>query len=100
VAIVLDPGTHVIVVSAPGVPDAILTRVVAPGATVTLALTAGSAATGPSPTRRLVAGVAFGVGGAAAVVGAAFGALALKSRSALASSCPARNQCALSVEGT
>jgi hypothetical protein len=94
---VLDPGPHVIVVSAPGVPDAVVTRDMAPGATVTLTLAAAPVL---SPTRRLVAGVAFGVGSAAAVTGVVFGVLALRSKSELASSCPARNQCALSATGT
>jgi hypothetical protein len=106
--VVLDPGTHVFVVSAPGHPDVVLTRELAPGATATLALALSPPAP-PTPTdrpapagpaRRLGAVIAFGAGGASAVAGAVFGALALKKKGELDGTCPQKNQCPSSEQGT
>jgi len=111
--LVLDPGTHVIMVSAPGLPDAVLTRQLAPGATTTLALAPGPAApviAPPAPVaakpavarspQRTGALVAFGVGGVAAVTGVVFGALALKDKGALDGVCPQMDRCAVGSQGT
>jgi len=110
--LVLDPGAHVIVVGAPGLPDAVVTRTLAPGATVILALAPGAATvvadTGPrgdppgaarSP-RRLGAILAFSAGSVASVVGAVSGALVLADKHTLAGVCPTRDQCASSAQGT
>jgi hypothetical protein len=115
--LVLDPGAHVIVVAAPGLPDAVVTRDLAPGATTTLTLSPGAAPAAPPlaplapltpldkplpgrSAQRLGAVTAFGVGGAGVVVGAVFGALALVDKSALDRVCPQRDQCASSAQGT
>jgi hypothetical protein len=112
--LVLDPGKHVIVVGAPGRPDVVVTRDLAPGATETLALDAAppiapppavpapAPAPPPAPTspRRLGAYVAFGAGGVGAVVGAVFGGLAVVKKGNLAGVCPTRDDCASSSQGT
>jgi hypothetical protein len=109
--LVLDPGTHVIVVSVPGRPDAVVTRDFGRGETTTLALAAGAppaaapvalaqrAPAGRS-ARRVGAAVAFGVGGAAAVVGAVAGALALKDKDDLDGVCPQKASCPVGEQGT
>jgi hypothetical protein len=107
--LVLDPGTHVIVVGAAGSPDAVVTRELVAGATTTLTLapgTSAAAATLPekpapaSPTRRTGAVIAFGAGGLSALVGVAFGALALKDKGSLDGVCPQKDQCAIGSQGT
>ncbi len=119
--LVLDPGTHVIVVGAPGVPDAVVTRDLAAGTTVTLALApadkpaAATLAPGPDKpvlapgpekpapprsARRTGEAVAFGLAGTSALVGTVFGALALKNKATLDGMCPQKDQCAIGSQGT
>jgi hypothetical protein len=107
--LLLDPGTHVLLVSASGAPDAVVTRDFAPGTTpaLTLGPTSGpvkladaTTRAGAGPGRRAGAAVAFGLGGAGLVVGAVMGGLALHQRSSLDAQCPTKSNCPASAQGT
>jgi hypothetical protein len=106
--LVIDPGTHVVVVSEPGSPDAVVTRDFAAGATIRLTLGPALApkAAGPvkpigwSPARRAGVIVSFSLAGAAAIAGGVLGGLALKDRSDLDRLCMQRDQCPTSAQGT
>ena len=103
--LVLDPGTHVIVVSAPGGADLVVTRDLAPGASAPLTLSLALPALAPPPvaarsSRRLGPAIAFGVGGAGALMGAVFGALAIRNKGELDATCPQKNRCPGSEQGT
>jgi hypothetical protein len=99
--VVLNPGSHVLVVSAPGAPDVVVTRVFASGTTVPLVLGApATVVTAPPPSsmtrRRAGAGAAFTMAGVGLGALAVFGGLALARKSDLLdecmSRCPARAQ--------
>jgi hypothetical protein len=88
--LVLDPGTHVIVVSTPGAPDLVVTRTFDAGSTVPLAL--GTAAPAPPPanglsSRRQGAVTSFVFGGVGVVGAAVFGGLAMSKVATLQSVC-------------
>lgn len=90
--IVLDPGTHVIVVRAPGVPEAVLARTFAPGATVPLTLgSAPAAATAAAalPPRHMGAIAAFSIGALGLADAVIFGGLAVSKSSYLHGVCAA-----------
>jgi tetratricopeptide (TPR) repeat protein len=99
--LLVDPGTHVIVVSVPGAPDAIVTRDFAPGGSMTLTLDPSRPDKPPGASgRRVGAAIAFGVGGASAVAGALFGAFAIKNKKDLDDLCPLKSACPKSAQGT
>jgi hypothetical protein len=88
--LVLDPGTHIIVVRAPGAPEAVVTLAFSAGATVPLAL--GAVMPPPpqvvaTPPRRRGAVAAFSVGALGLAISAIFGGLALRRRSELEGVC-------------
>jgi hypothetical protein len=98
--LVLDPGTHVIVVSAPGIPDEPVTRSFAAGETVPLALGVAPpppakadpltppAKASPALTQRRAGAVAAFVMGGLGLTGAAvFGGLAVSKKQALDAVC-------------
>jgi hypothetical protein len=106
--VLLDAGTHVIVVSAPGAADTVVTKSFAAGTTVSLTLgpdtTKAPVAPKPASTgsgaRRAGAAVAFALGGAGAIAGGVFGGLAIKKRSELDGVCMPKDQCPATAQGT
>jgi len=100
----LDPGTHVVVVSAAGVPASVVTRDFAAGATVSftimLATVAPPKPVGFSTARRTGVIVSFALAGAMAIAGATFGGFALKNKGDLDGQCVPKDQCPSSAQGT
>jgi hypothetical protein len=111
--LLIDPGNHVILVSAAGKPDRVLTTNFAQGATESLRLEEAETR-GPTPAAPATAPerdqppvevsertdltpwmwTAFGVGAAGLITGAVFGALALDKDSKLDKACgPSRDDC-------
>jgi hypothetical protein len=89
--LVTDPGAHVILVRVPGAPEQVITRDLAPGETIRLALGSPPPAerpTRPPPSRGAIAAFGAGAGGFAAAV--VFGGLALDRRSYLQGVCGSR----------
>ncbi|MFT3764612.1 MAG: hypothetical protein QM820_03705 [Minicystis sp.] len=105
--LMLDPGTHVIVVGVPGAPDTVVTREIAAGATVSLTLGPADAPVKPPTPKPVSSGgarrtgtiVAFSLGGAFAIAGGVFGGLALSNKSALDGLCMPKDQCPASAQG-
>lgn len=105
--LVLDPGTHVVVVSEPGVPDSVVTRELASGATIRLTISPASAPKtvfagpkAPSAARRVGTIVSFTLAGALVIAGGTFGGLALTKKSELDKLCVPKDQCPSSAQGT
>lgn len=108
--LLLDPGTHVIIVSMNGAPDAVVIRDFTPGAVPSLTLGPGAAPAkalvdvapraGLSPGRRAAAAMSFGLAGAGLLAGAVMGGLALHDRQSLDRQCKTKSHCPGSAQGT
>ncbi len=97
----VDPGTHVVVLTTPGAPAAVLTRAFAPDEKEHITL--GGAALPPalSPGRRTGAIVSFTAAGVGLLAGAILGGLALEDKGALDGECvPTKSQCPKGAQGT
>ena len=98
----VDPGTHVVVLTTPGAPAAVLTRAFTPDEKEHITL--GGAAQPPpalSTGRRTGTIVSFTAAGVGLLAGAIFGGLALKDKGALDAECmPTRSQCPKGAQGT
>ena len=104
--LLLDPGTHVFIVSVSGAPDAVMTRDFLPGAALALALGPTFVPVkvlpdaGLSAGRRAAVAMSFGLAGAGLLAGAVMGGLALHNRQTLDRQCQPKNQCPPSAQST